>query len=113
VSKGPYKASPDAAVATPTFLPSRVCVNWAPGVDFPAVQKWWEELMTRPCLRTDGTAPLAHKLTGVTYEPRDPMLAGVRVIKVRESCDRLCHESGCLRNADSLRRPPCSRSSAT
>jgi hypothetical protein len=83
VAKGPFKAAPDAAVASPTYLPFRTCVNWAPGVNWPEVEAWWQALVTHPLLVEAPEPSLPGNIKGFDVELLSQMKAGIKIIKVR------------------------------
>jgi hypothetical protein len=87
IAKGPFKASPDAAVASPTYLPFRTCVNWAPGVSFPLVETWWQALVSHPLLveRPEPSSEATFKNFDVELDSQ--MRSGVKIIKVCDADD--------------------------
>lgn len=82
VAQGPFKSAPDAAVASPGYLPFRTCINWAPGVDFQAVEQWWQALVTHPLLAEAPASSLPGNIKGFDVELESQMRSGVKIIKV-------------------------------
>lgn len=52
ISRGPYKECPHGGCMSPTFLPGRMCVTWAPDISFKYVEAWWQDVVNRECMQT-------------------------------------------------------------
>lgn len=101
VATGPFKHGTNAATCTPTFLPSRVCINWAPGVNFHAVEAWWQDMMQREALRVVARGGECPRMTNLDVAPSKPFASGARLIKVRLRLVglwqwRLHQQAGCM-----------------
>jgi hypothetical protein len=89
VAHGPYKTSPERGAAPPLALTTRTCISWAPGVDFDAVEAWWQDLMHRPVIRqsvaTEAESVAGLKVTGLTVPDESPrgFATGVKLLQVR------------------------------
>eukprot|EP00892_Ulva_mutabilis_P005975 jgi/Ulvmu1/374/UM001_0381.1 len=82
VARGPFKAPLEAV---PTFLPSRVCISWVPGVKLEQVEEWWRALLERPCLQQPleqhDAESLHVRFTEAQFQVQKPMTEGMRVIQ--------------------------------
>jgi hypothetical protein len=86
ISRGPYKRNPDGACRPPHHLPGRTCVTWVPDVDFDAVEEWWHDIVTRPCMQQDvqvDTAAPTPRFVEEHFMPQNPFSSGAQMVKVR------------------------------
>ena len=95
VSRGPYKAAAGTAAPAPAHMPARSCVSWAPGVNFDAVEAWWQDLVQRPAVQAPAAVERAAAGPGLRFaglrcpaaSPRG-LVAGVKLIRVRRRSAR-------------------------